>query len=564
MPLNAGARIIALLLDTLMALLGALSAWIIVTGGSVIFVRGQRISLTGVDNPLLGLTVLLVMRWAAFRSIPWLGVSRWTPVDTEIRAQHVVTRMAARISALTDTGAARLVVCGLVAATVVKLLLAWANPGFFSGDDVEVQEMSIGAVAGENWPIWDLRSAFYPMTFLYPIQAAAAAAGIVNHQVLVALGRSVVACLSTLSVFFVFDAVRRRQSVPVAVFAAFFTATSHLLVAFGSSELPRPVAATLLSAAFAALVRGTLATTTIAAVCLGTAAVLRFSEIAFLVPAVVQLVVERRPRHAAWLAIAAVGVAAAIQATADQLFWGTPFFSLQRAVDYTLVQGQSSRGFQPFWFYVASIPSWSDVVVVALALWATGRTAWRPALWAWIPALMLSALPHKEPRYFVPIMPFVAMLAATGLWKAMTRLGDAAIPNRTSRPATAMAIVVAIAFSTALAITRFSLPRSNREIGLAKEVAVMPGVSGIGVEQLWRWGARLYLGRIPAIRELDGSLGVSADLQRLAADPALTVVAIRVESCVRLSCDPTLQSAGLAEILPDSAPAAGYRVFVRR
>ena len=73
MPLQRGARIIAFLLDVLVTLLGALSAWIIATGGSVIFVRGQRISLTGADNPLLGLTLLLVIRCVTLRSIPWLG-----------------------------------------------------------------------------------------------------------------------------------------------------------------------------------------------------------------------------------------------------------------------------------------------------------------------------------------------------------------------------------------------------------------------------------------------------------------------------------------------------------
>lgn len=57
-----------------------------------------------------------------------------------------------------------------------RLLNASSSYGFFSGDDVEIHEMTFAALFHLDWPIWELRSPFYPMLFIYPVQWAAAQA----------------------------------------------------------------------------------------------------------------------------------------------------------------------------------------------------------------------------------------------------------------------------------------------------------------------------------------------------------------------------------------------------
>ncbi len=55
---------------------------------------------------------------------------------------------------------------------MVKAIYAWWYYGFYTGDDVEIHEMVFAAIFGWDWQAWDIRSAFYPMVFIYPAVAA--------------------------------------------------------------------------------------------------------------------------------------------------------------------------------------------------------------------------------------------------------------------------------------------------------------------------------------------------------------------------------------------------------
>ena len=358
MPLQRGARIIAFLLDVLVTLLGALSAWIIATGGSVIFVRGQRISLTGADDP---------SPWThppprhPVRDVAIDPVAGGFPAGLFLppRPAHT-TSSCERVPAspaLTEQGAGRLVVSGLVSATVVKLLLAWANPGFFSGDDVEVQEMSLRLLWRTDWPIWDLRSPFFPVGLIYPGQKLVAASGIATSAAaLIFTGRAAVAVLSSMAIWLVWRIGRRLwpETPGWAMVAALLFATAKLHIAFGSSELPRPVATVAVLGAFLLLQDPRAGRVLASASLIGVAMCFRFSEVVFLGPAVVSLAWQRR-----WLpVIAVVGIAGAaalaIIGASDAWYWGEPFHSLRAAIDYTLVEKLSSRGYQSAgWLSVA-------------------------------------------------------------------------------------------------------------------------------------------------------------------------------------------------------------------
>ena len=157
----------------------AIVAWVIATGGGVLWVGSLRLSIRGTDNPLIGLSLLLAARYAFFRSTPLLGVTGWSIRDLDARARAALRpgvapapRARAALPILSDrlAGLSRrrsilLVVATVSTAIVLKAIYAYADPGFFSGDDVEVQEMALKALRHTSWPIWDLRNAFFPIGF---------------------------------------------------------------------------------------------------------------------------------------------------------------------------------------------------------------------------------------------------------------------------------------------------------------------------------------------------------------------------------------------------------------
>lgn len=500
--MNRGARAIAFLLDALMVLLGALTVWIIVTGGAVIFVRGQRISLTGVDNPILAVVLLCAIRYVALRSIPWLGAPRCDLARIDSRAQLLVARMQSRIPALPHHDAVRLVLGAILAATAVKASLAWTNPGFFSGDDVEVQEMSLRALWQTDWPIWELRNAFFPLAVLYPVQKLLATSSVATSAAgLITGGRFAIVLLSSIGIWLVWRIGRLLwpDTPGWAMVAALLFATAKLHIAFGSSELPRPVSTVVVLAAFS-LLQGTRTWhAATSAVLLGVAMCFRFSEVVFLGPAVLTLVWQRR-----WLsAVAVVGIASgtafAIIGLTDAWYWGEAFHSLRAAVNFTLIEKLSSRGYQSAAWYVLHAPEWINPAVAILAVIGTIRAPRVIDLWAWLPLIILSALPHKEARYAIPVVPFLCLIATRGLITVVAEVAR----NSAAAGWRPVALLALLAAGLLQDVGHWRLPRSNADVEFAKltSAALPPGVS-LSAEQSWRLGGHLYL-RVGNLSELD-------------------------------------------------------------
>ncbi len=128
-----------------------------------------------------------------------------------------------------------------LAAVGVRIGSAWFAPGFYSGDDVEIHEMTLSALCRTSWPIWDLRSPIFPFLIIYPAQYLAYHVGwtdttqpclcracrgrspIVRHYLaLISAGEKIPSHVSR---------VRARRR--------FLIATNKLQMAFGSSELPQ-------------------------------------------------------------------------------------------------------------------------------------------------------------------------------------------------------------------------------------------------------------------------------------------------------------------------------------
>lgn len=537
-----------LLIDALIGAGALIAAIVIVTGGGVMTVSGHRVSVHSIGNLLLVMSVLGALRLTIGAPYPLAG--RWPVAGAGAKSLRLISARQAKLRDISARDAAAICLSAAAFALMLKLGNAYFHFGFFSGDDVEIHEMTFAAIFHWKWTAWYLRSAFYPMVFIYPVQRTLVALGVSSPAALIFAGRAVVAAASTVGVLLIFRVARSMCGLRIAVLAAVIFSMSGLVAAFGGTELPRPIGAVFVLAAFGALQSRRGAWIAAGGISLAIAAAMRFSEVIFVVPAALQLLFERRHTQLAGFVVVFGVTAAAIQASADYLYWGTPFQSVVNAFDFTVVHKLSSRGTEPFWEYLAHIPSWSDFVIVGLAAVGTARGGWREAMWAWIPLAVLSCLPHKEPRYLIPIIPFVSLLAARGLGDLVDRLDrvSAAISAREAQRAgiAALALVALCAASAMFQLSQARFRKSEDDVRLATAIAAAGDRGGIAGEQIWRLGGRLYLGAGRDVINLEAEDFDTADrlAAAIAGRPVDEVVVFR-STCARRPCDPLMAGIGL-------------------
>ena len=333
----------------------------------------------------------------------------------------------------------------IVVASAIRVANVFTHFGFLTGDDVEIHEMTLGVALGKAWPVWDIRNAFYPMTFVFPVQRALVALGVTDVFSLVAAGRLFVTAIAALNVWILYRiGLSLSGDRGTALIAAALLAVSHLHMAYGSAELPRIVATAFLVPAFGAPARrrrrcGARSP----ASCSGSARRCASARSSSPLPPCCRSSLARAHDQtgAAWRVRVARAAAllAGLAATflfaigvSDALYWGRPFHSLLTIFDFTLVQRLSSSGFQPPWFYLTHISDWSDVLLVVLACLAPDRGSRRALLWAALPLVLLSLLLHKETRYAIPTIPFFALAAAPTLRSWIAR-GEVRAPRPMAR-----------------------------------------------------------------------------------------------------------------------------------
>lgn len=549
--------------DVLFCVASGVTLAILCSGGGSFRLLGRFMSAHSTGTPALIVFLLAVVRLRFRESLPFLGLRALDIRDLDQRIERLVLGAAAFLGAVTSSRARKIVLILCGTSLVLLSASAYVHFGFFSGDDVEIHEMTLGHLFRTGWPVWNLRSPFYPMAFIYPAQALLAGLGIADTSSLVFAGRLVVAVLSTASVLLLYRVARDRYGLGVALLAALLLTVNRLHLAFGSTELPRPVSTLFVVLAYACVLSRRKAAPVLAGVAIAVAGAMRFSEALFLLPALVHLVSEQRWKSAIACAASCAMTLVILQAAVDQWYWGTPFASVRAAVDYTLVHRLSSRGFQPPWFYVAHIPAWSDVVIVGLAVYATWKCDWRAGIWAWLPLVVLSGLPHKEPRYLIPILPFVALLSAMAL-DHLLRLYAASAPSARRRT---MAAVAVLGLGAALVSETDGLHfrRSEAEVELARRIDALGDVSGLAAEQVWRLGGRLYLRSVETVTDIDPSaLQRPGELDVIARDSRFNYIAITTERCAAIACDVRLRDFGYADDTRAAAERAAYRLFRKR
>jgi hypothetical protein len=552
---------VGLALDALVVL-GCVVVMLAIAGyGRHVHVGRFILDVTSVNGFVAALLVVLGVR-AAVPEVPvWFVIPVSSVSVVALACWRGVRSWLIRLT----QGAALGVVLSVVAGSLItKLWIAHQHPGFWTGDDVEIHEMTLSHLFGWHLPVWSLRSPFYPLGFILPAQWLAHRIGVIDTTSLIFVGRSVVAVFSVGTLWLTFVVARRLfDSVPVAVLSTILLATNKLHTIGGSSELPRTVSSCFVLAAFGLLsLSPRQVSALVAGALIGVAAALRFSEEIFLIPALLQLTVARRWGHAGLACCGFFLVAILVLGPVDQMYWGESFFSLRHAADFTLVRGLSSRGVQPFFEYAAAVPAWADVFTVALAVLAWRLRLWTLAAWTWLPVIVLSALPHKEPRYLIPILPYFSMLAAASLWALVGWLGEA-VDGRRLR--VAPILLAACAASLVGEVGGFVIGRSDGAVALAQNIARHSQVQGIAIEQAWRLGGHLYLPMAEPFVNLEpGQVETASALGDTLRDPKIVRVVLDAHHLARTHADQTVLARGFREVSPEvSAAASGYRLFER-
>ena len=559
----------------LLDLLGAAIALVVlvttVAGPWTVTVGGQLLRVRSTGNLIVGLLLVAALR-ALAPSHPLLGVKRWSLPAVRRTASAWLAALSRRLDAVDARTALRVVGVLIVVASAIRVANVFTHFGFLTGDDVEIHEMTLGVALGKAWPVWDLRNAFYPMTFIFPVQRALVALGLTDVFSLVAAGRLVVTAIAGLNVWILYRVgLSLYGDRGTALIAAALLAVNHLHMAYGSAELPRIVATAFLVPAFGALRTPTPMRCGLAGVLLGLGASLRFGEIVFAVPAVLLVLFGSRDdaTGAAWrvrvtrAAAVLVGVAATVLVVvgvSDALYWGRPFHSLVAIVDYTLVQRLSSRGYEPPWYYLTHLSEWSDVLLIVLACLAWQRTSRSALLWAALPLALLSVLPHKEARYAIATIPFWALAAAPAL-RSWFAHGYVRTPHPLHVRVGALGIALLVAAAVAFDAGRYRFVRSEAAVRLGWAVG-QPGAAGIVAEQLWRFGGRLYFDTSTPLLELDLQ-GPDAErlLREAVCRPDVRWAALRLRPFTAQTTA-VLNECGLAPDLTDAE--AGYQLFRKK
>ena len=169
------------LLDPLLVAGAAAAVGVLLTGGWAWESPFGLVRAYTATNLLYGLALAGVLRRTVLgRFTRFLGVVDLDALSA--RLEDRVSGLASAAAQLDGRTAGRIAAAVILASSIAKVLNAYYYYGFCCGDDVEIHEMSLAYLFGEHWPIWDIRSAVYPIGFIYPAQAAAYGMGFVEPQ----------------------------------------------------------------------------------------------------------------------------------------------------------------------------------------------------------------------------------------------------------------------------------------------------------------------------------------------------------------------------------------------
>ena len=435
----------------------------------------------------------------------------------------------------------------IAASTILRLWFAWGYLGFVTGDDVEVLETGFRSALGLDYRPWEIRSLLMPELVVRPALEVAELLGVTSAAGLVRVALLPFVLLGSLGIWLVFRlGTRWSTDDRVGLLAATVYACHPLFVAYASTALPRvPASTAVLAAAFLMSGRGhdTLRGAAGGAL-VALAFACRYSEVTFLMPlALLGWLVAGRA-SSRWRRLvgltAGFGVGAVVAiGLFDLLTWGRPFASLVEFARYTLVEGQASAEVaeQPLLWYLRRLPRWLPLSLLPLLCFVP-RSRETVAAWVFVvsPLLILSLVHHKDLRYLQSLLPFVALLAASG---------GVALRDRGRRKTVTILVILTLAYGLWTGYGHLHR-RSLSAAAAAESLAGQPGVRTVALSQAWAWGDRLLLGNGVGVRglpirptpaELEPAVAgvdrVGLYVEDLAANPELESV-LRDQGLIRL------------------------------
>jgi hypothetical protein len=553
-----------LALDSGMFLALALALLILVSGGTEFYWQKHLIKVYSANNLLLFITFLLPLRMLAADLIPLFGITALSTKNIGEKSYSFCVGFYEKLINLRREQVLRILLAIIVVSAAIKIANAWFYYGFISGDDVEIHEMTFARLFQQQWPVWDIRNAFYPMVFIYPAQALLKSLGYQDPQILVFAGRMVVMLFSSLSIYLVYKAAGEiTASIHVGLLAAFFFAFSKLHVTFAGSELPRTVASSFILLSFWLLLknRENAWFVWLSGIFLGIAASTRFSEAFFIVPCTILLLIEKRFRHAVLILFSFALSFFFVLGISDWLYWKKAFFSLINIVDFTLVKKLSSRGYQPFYYYLSDFLKWTNIFVVTMVAFTFKMKKWRVLIWVLLPLGLLSLLPHKEPRYLIPIIPFMAILTAMALFQFLKN-----VPVKKTTPLDGktckMAALLLFLFATSMLfeIDGFRFRRNETAVDIARYLAAHRPRGVVALEDIWHFGGNIYLADVPNIRNISSAdLAHPEDVKDLLNHDNLEYLAMQNQTLIRSGYEEIIEKSGFSEMM--ASPGKEYRRF---
>ncbi|MGE5340019.1 MAG: glycosyltransferase family 39 protein [Candidatus Omnitrophota bacterium] len=542
-----------LIIDLLIILTSIIIFYILMAGGNELRVNHHFIRFYSSRNLQIFLFSLLAARFALRDKGPFLGLKQFNLHDLPQKSLDLCRRVYSWIENIDKKRALRILFIIISISAIIKILNAWHYYGFFSGDDVEIHEMTLASLfKWQDWKAWDLRNAFYPMFFIYPIQALVFYLGMKDPEILIFSGRLVVIAFSSVNIYLVFRiATHLFKRFSIGLIASFLLAFSQLCMTFGSSALPRSVSSTFILLCFLFLIVNPHRAwrVALAGVFLGIGSAIRFSEAIFIVPCLVYLFIEKRFSHIIWVSVLALASALSILGISDQLYWGSPFYSLKNIVNYTLVHKQSSRGYQSGLSYLFQLNQWTNFFIIIAFLWGLRLKMWRLISWVLIPLILLSLLPHKEPRYLIPIIPFMALTTGAVSVRFLDMIVGKNDFNPNKRKIFAAFLVFAFMGSFLFEMDRFRFRGSESAVDAARWIDRQNGNGNIAIEQLWRAGGKLYFTQKQGISDISpDEIGNTGYFLSVIDKPGIEFVALKEEDVKKNKLEDLLVERGFREI----------------
>jgi len=560
------------IIDPIVAALTLTVIWIVITGGGSYHLGSIRLSMSTVHNPLTALLIVSILRYSVFRSVPLFNIQKLGVSRLGVLADQFSTKAFGILSSIPRANANKVAIAIIATSVTLKILNIWFHYGFFNGDDVEVHIMTLSELFNMNIPIWTLRNPVFPMTFIFPAQAAIKALGVTDPFYFVATGRIVCTLISIVSCLLVYRiATQEFKAHAAGLLALFFFAFSRLHIDFSASEEPRTVSTcfVLLSALLLMQNQGRTKSVVASGISLAVGASLRFSELIFIAPAVLFLVSRKQTRDSILFLFVFIASAGAIFALSDFLYWGTPFYSLWNIVDYTLVKGLSSRGYQPFYHYLTHLDTWTNYCFFTLFLFSFKLFKSRLVLFVVIPLIILSALPHKEARYLIPLFPFVTILTGGAIWRLLEN--SHASPRNPSAGRLTILPSILLLFllvgSFLYEAGGFRFRRSESAVDVARFLRQQSNVTSVAIEQPWKTGQEIYIPMSTTIEDIPpDSLFTKTGHGGTPLIESVQYIAMEQKTIERLGYEDSILRKGFMEVrFSDCTSRQGeYRLFARK